>query len=323
MWAPILGHPTNRLDAIARCLVIAVATAPACGRIGFGTVAPDDARTDAVDSASSPDARVQFGTATFVSSLVVAGMNTSNPTPSDDELTIMFILRVDLTQQGDIYVATRPSTSADWGAPVAVNELNSSDDESGLHLSRDGLTAWFGSLRPGGLGNHDIWTAQRATLGSPFAAPTDVTEVNTSADETNAGVDGTETIMVLSEGSAPEQLEISQRPDLLSMWNAPVVLPELDGPDDNLGATLSPDALTIYFASSRPGDAGGLDLWVAKPADRHEPVLHARAAQRARYPVDRHHAVDLIGRERHLLHLRSYRRRGDLSGEPLSMSVIA
>ena len=57
----------------------------------------------------------------------------------------------------------------EWSAPVNLGPiLNSSANESGVSISRDGLTLYFGSTR---LGTFDIWVAHRATVEGVWGAP--------------------------------------------------------------------------------------------------------------------------------------------------------
>jgi hypothetical protein len=88
----------------------------------------------------------------------------------------------------DIYRA--PAGSGSFANAAAVVALNSPEDEWLPYLSRDGLTVFFSSTRPGPTahGGLDIWTAHRATMSSPFSAPTNIAELNTNNDETLGSV---------------------------------------------------------------------------------------------------------------------------------------
>src|SRR5688572_377221 len=61
------------------------------------------------------------------------------------------------------------------------------------------------------------------------------------------------TLGVVSAVSAP----------IFSAWSAPVNLSRLNSPDNDLSPFVSADGLSLYFATTRPGGAGGEDLWVA------------------------------------------------------------
>jgi hypothetical protein len=67
--------------------------------------------------------------------------------------------------------------------PEVVAELKSAKNEAGVAFSADGLTIYFGSERPGGSGESDIWTATRPNLGAPFGAATVVPGINSPVDE--------------------------------------------------------------------------------------------------------------------------------------------
>jgi hypothetical protein len=70
-----------------------------------------------------------------------------------------------------------------YAAAAAVSELGSPQGEAGAAFSKDGLTIYFGSERPGGKGAMDIWTAQRASMAAPFGAPTVVAELNSPTED--------------------------------------------------------------------------------------------------------------------------------------------
>jgi len=59
---------------------------------------------------------------------------------------------------GDLYVATRATTEDDWGTPVNLGPtVNSSYPDVGPNISADGLSLYFHSDRPGGVGGFDLW----------------------------------------------------------------------------------------------------------------------------------------------------------------------
>src|SRR3954464_2698928 len=82
----------------------------------------------------------------------------------------------------DIYVMTRASTTAAFGAPVNVTLLNSASGEESPRLSPDDLTMYFG--RAG-----DIYKSTRAATGSQaWSAPQPVGVLNTANNEKWAAV---------------------------------------------------------------------------------------------------------------------------------------
>ena len=69
-------------------------------------------------------------------------------------------------------------------------------------------------------------------------------------------------------GSGKWDIWVVTRATLSSPWGQPVNLgPTLNSAADDIDPTLSPDELSLYFSSNRPGGHGGYDLWVAtRPA---------------------------------------------------------
>ena len=60
----------------------------------------------------------------------------------------------------DLYVTRRATTEDDWGAPVNLgSSVNSTSYDAYPSVSSDGLTLFFASTRPGGVGGHDLWQA--------------------------------------------------------------------------------------------------------------------------------------------------------------------
>lgn len=66
----------------------------------------------------------------------------------------------------DLLVATRPSTSAPWSAPLNLGPpINTAADEGRASLSFDATVLYLTSSRPGGSGGHDLWVSTRSRLG--------------------------------------------------------------------------------------------------------------------------------------------------------------
>jgi hypothetical protein len=85
------------------------------------------------------------------------------PSLSADGLTLYFSGDYSSTPRpgglggADIWMTTRVSRSAPWGAPVNLGApVNSSERDFSPTISGDGLTLVFTSTRSGGLGNYDL-----------------------------------------------------------------------------------------------------------------------------------------------------------------------
>jgi len=77
---------------------------------------------------------------------------------------------------------------SDWTAPVNLGPvINSAFSDQGPAISKDGLSLYFTSNRPGGLGGpFDMYVSQRASVDDPWSAPMDLgPTVNSAFDEGN------------------------------------------------------------------------------------------------------------------------------------------
>ncbi len=109
---------------------------------------------------------------------------------------------------------------SEWSAPVNLGPtVNSASNDAGSFISKDGLSLYFNSNRPGGFGGLDIYVSQRASVDDPWGSPQ------------NLG-------------------------------------PIINSSSDDQTSTVSLDGHRLYFASSRPGGFGALDIYVARRHDK-------------------------------------------------------
>jgi hypothetical protein len=72
----------------------------------------------------------------------------------------------------------------DWSLATQVAEVNSTASDGCPIESRDGLSLYIASMRPGGMLGNDIWAADRATKDAPFGEPVNLGEpVNSDAND--------------------------------------------------------------------------------------------------------------------------------------------
>jgi hypothetical protein len=87
-----------------------------------------------------------------------------------------------------------PSASAgrysEWSAPVNFGPVvNSVSDDQAAAMTRDGLTLYFLSNRPGGLGGTDLWASHRASSDAPWGTPVNLgPPINSSVNEAPAHI---------------------------------------------------------------------------------------------------------------------------------------
>ena len=102
----------------------------------------------------------------------------------------MKLKRMELLIALALMIPVRPDVTAspkfsDWAAPANLGcQINSPFGEQGPTISKDGLSLYFGSLRPDGLGASDIWVSQRASVHNPWGPP-----LNLGAIVNTPGVD--------------------------------------------------------------------------------------------------------------------------------------
>jgi Tol biopolymer transport system component len=92
-----------------------------------------------------------------------------SPALSADGLLLLFASnRPGGSGEHDLWVMTRLTMDDPWGQPVNLGSaVNSPAGQSGPSLSVDGSMLYFGSRRPGGSGDSDLWQVKVApVLGS-------------------------------------------------------------------------------------------------------------------------------------------------------------
>jgi hypothetical protein len=71
-----------------------------------------------------------------------------------------------------------------WSEPVNLGPtVNSPANDNGARLSSDGLSLYFTSNRPGGMGGNDRWVSRRASRHSPWETPVNLSVLNSAADD--------------------------------------------------------------------------------------------------------------------------------------------
>ena len=97
-----------------------------------------------------------FGAPVLLDELVFDERSTVDGFLTADGLTLFYASSVE-QDRSDLYVVTRTSTNARFGAPVALTDVNSPADERDPWLSPDGKTLYFAADSDG---DRDLFTAQ-------------------------------------------------------------------------------------------------------------------------------------------------------------------
>lgn len=117
----------------------------------------------------------------FTNIRLAPNVNTSasevQPYLTRDSTTLYFVRTASAAQV--VFRATG-SVTAGFANPSVVAELHGPTNDTDPVVSADGLTVFWGSDRAGGMGDVDVWQAQRATPSGVFGQPAPVTPVNTA-----------------------------------------------------------------------------------------------------------------------------------------------
>src|SRR5262245_31700583 len=107
----------------------------------------------------------------------------------------------------------------DWLAAVNIGPpVNTADyNDTYAILSRDELTMYFTSDRPGGLGGDDLWFTTRASRDDPWETPTNLLALNTGALDSLAVLSPDEHVMFFhstrSDGCGAGDIWMTRRHD--------------------------------------------------------------------------------------------------------------
>ena len=172
----------------------------------------------------------------------------------------------------DIYASTRSDVEDPWGAPVnAGPPINTSADELCPTPMRDGHGFMFVSARPGGCGALDIY-ATRWRNNHGWSSPVNLgCAVNSAADEASPFIVGSE-LYFSSTRSGNSDIYVATVGDEGAVGD-PVPAPGLNTAANDARPNLRRDGLEIFF--DRPGECGGIDLWMSTRPSTEDPWSQA------------------------------------------------
>lgn len=161
---------------------------------------------------------------------------------------------------------------SDWSTPVNLGSvINSSSNDQHPAISKDGLSLYFVSDRPGGQGGLDIYVSQRATVDDPWGTPQNLgSTINTAGTDMapDLTIDGHRLFFHSDRpgGCGDFDLYMSTREDVHDdfAWGPPVNLGcTINSPYRDAGPTYTEEAdgPTLYFTSTRPGGDGDFDIY--------------------------------------------------------------
>lgn len=146
--------------------------------------------------------------------------------------------------------------------PIAFSKLNATTSDAHLRLTPNELTGYFQSVRDGGLGGYDIYTATRTSIGDTWTGVADVTTVNTTSADVDPSISADQLNLYLSHGS---QLYRATRTLITAPFGTPALTTTINSAAADFGPYLVDDGTALYFSSTRNSDAGVSELFVTQP----------------------------------------------------------
>ncbi|MFK8014093.1 MAG: hypothetical protein AB8G17_01465 [Gammaproteobacteria bacterium] len=209
------------------------------------------------------------------------------PAVSPDGTTLLFswsaereeFTDLDIFENFDLYTldltnpdaVPAPIIGGDINRPRAgtLKTLRFMHNETLPSLTSSG-SLYFMTERPDGIGERDIYVAQRGESGHYDVAVPVSGPVNSRQRDDGVWVNAEETLMLLSSpdrgGQGGSDLYLSARVD--GNWAEPMNLgPTYNTPHEEFAARLTPDGRSIVFTSDRPfagQDGGLLQVWFAE-----------------------------------------------------------
>lgn len=165
---------------------------------------------------------------------------------------------------------------SEWSAATNLGAaVNSEFEEVLAHVSKDGLSLYFASDRPGGFGDFDIWVSQRPSRHAEWGPPVNVgPNINTTSNDRAPALsrDGHFLFFATNRSGGFGLLDIwvSYRTHTHDDfgWQSPANLGAgINGLANDYGpGFLENDDIgtpSLFFGSNRPGGAGGFDVYIS------------------------------------------------------------
>jgi hypothetical protein len=198
--------------------------------------------------------------------------------------------------------AAHAQTYSNWSAPINLGSaINTGFNDSGPAISKNGLSLYFTSNRPGGVGGIDMYFSQRASVDEPWGSPVNLgPTVNSTGGDGNPAFSRDGHYLFFQSdragGAGATDVYFSWREHTHDDfgWRAPVLL---GSPINTIALDNGPSyfendegpAPQLYFSSSR---LGTLDIYMSEAlpdgsfgaavlvAELNSPMADARASIR-------------------------------------------
>jgi hypothetical protein len=180
----------------------------------------------------------------------------------------------------DVWVATRASASAPWGAPQNLGEpVNSAaDDFCPTPVGKNGLFFVSREALPGACGQGDIyfthrtgasWAEPERLLCAPAGPNSQLDEQGPSWVATTGKLRGKRLLFFSRSSVTPAvagEIYVSERENGARFGPATAVAELNDAVANDIQPNVRADGLELVLSSNRAGTAGAQDLWVSTRA---------------------------------------------------------
>lgn len=188
--------------------------------------------------------------------------NETTPEVSYDGLTMILASdRVGTVGGNDLYLATRASRTAPWGAPARISELSTTSSEAAGNMTPDGLFIVFTSAINGGE-SPDLFYAERASTTAVWGTPVEIVSANTTGHEGSPCVTPDKlTIYFDTDRAGTLDIYTTTRASTSDAFSTPVPVSEINTPSQEQDPWISRNGRHLMFSSNRGGTN---QLWEAR-----------------------------------------------------------
>jgi hypothetical protein len=186
----------------------------------------------------------------------------------------------------DVWMATRSSASASWGAPQNLGEpVNSAaDDFCPTPVGKNGLFFVSREALPGACGQGDIyfthrnasgtWVEPERLLCAPAGPNSDLDEQGPSWVDVSGKLRGPKHLYFSRSSATPAvagEVYVSSRQNGARFGPATAVAELNDATANDIQPNVRADGLEVVFSSNRAGGAGAQDIWISARASVTDP----------------------------------------------------